>query len=211
MNSIFKLDGPVFTILNKFCDILILSILWMLFSLPVVTLGASSAALYHSVHKVLLNGEGYVFSTFWNSFRTNLKQGVLLTLILIPLAIFVVISWFFSDGVGRTHILGIIYFAVSILCALLFLILLTTIFPLLSRFYMTIPNLLKATIALGITRIGFTLMLIVIFLMCASAFLVAPVTGFVLPACFAMAAERILEPGFKKLADASQTNESETV
>lgn len=62
---------------------------------------------------------------------------------------------------------------------------------------MTIPNLLKAAIALGITRIGFTLMLIVIFLMCASAFLVAPVTGFVLPACFAMAAERILEPGFK--------------
>ena len=84
MNSIFKLDGPVFTILNKFCDILILSILWMFFSLPAVTLGASSAALYHSVHKVLLNGEGYVLSTFWNSFRTNLKQGVLLTLILIP-------------------------------------------------------------------------------------------------------------------------------
>lgn len=210
MNNIFKLDGPIFTILNKFCDILILSILWMLFSLPIITIGASSAALYHSVHKVLLNNEGYVFSTFWNSFRTNLKQGVLLTLILIPLAAFVVISWFFSDSVGRTNVLGVVYFSVSILCALLFLILLTTVFPLLSRFYMTIPNLLKGAIALGITRIGFTLMLIVIFMLCASAFLIAPVTGFVLPACFAMAAERLLEPGFKKLTDSSQPSESES-
>lgn len=51
----------------------------------------------------------------------------------------------------------------------------------------------KAAIAFGITRIEFTLMLIVIFLMCASAFLVASVSGFVLPACFTMPATHSLQ------------------
>lgn len=198
MNTIFKLDGPIFTILNKLCDVLILSVLWMLFSLPIVTLGASCAALYHTTHKVIMQNEGYVFSTFWNSFRTNLKQGVILTLLCIPVAAFCVVSYFFSDAMGHSSVLGIVYFAVTILVALLFMIMITYVFPVLSRFYMTVPNILKTAIALAVTRIGFTILLILIFLLCAFAFIIAPFTVFVLPACFAIASERILEPAFKK-------------
>lgn len=204
MNSIFKLDGPIFTILNKFCDVLILSILWILFSIPLITIGPASAALYHTAHKVLLHSEGYVLSTFWKSFRTNLKQGILLTLLCVPVAAFCVVSYFFSNSLGKGSILGAVYFAVTILVSLLLLIMLTYTFPVLSRFYMTIPQLLTTSVALAVTRFGFTLLLIVIFLLSAFAFWLAPFTGFVLPACFAMASERLIEPAFKKALDARE-------
>lgn len=77
MNTIFNVNGPVFTFLSKVCDVLIVSILWTLFCLPVVTAAPACAALYHTVHKSLLKSEGYIVSTFWKSFRSSLKQGIL--------------------------------------------------------------------------------------------------------------------------------------
>lgn len=204
MNSIFKLDGPVFTILNKFCDVLILSILWLVFCFPLITIGPASAALYHTAHKSLLHSEGYVLSTFWKSFRANLKQGILLTLLCVPVSAFCVVSYFFSDSLGRGSVLGAVYFAVTILVSLFLLIMLTYTFPVLSRFYMTVPQILMTSVALAVTRIGFTLLLIVILLLCVFAVWLAPFTGFVLPACYAMAAERLIEPAFKKALDARE-------
>ncbi len=60
MNHFFHVNGPVFTFLSKFCDVLIISILWTLFCLPVVTVGPACAALYHTVHKSLLKSDGYI-------------------------------------------------------------------------------------------------------------------------------------------------------
>lgn len=208
MNQIFKFDGPVFTFLNKFCDVLILSTLWMVFSLPVITIGPASAALYHSVHKIIFNNEGYLFSTFWKSFRSCLKQGVLITLLCVPIAAFGIVSFFFASSLPKGNPLGVLYFAVTLLVALALTFILTYAFPILSRFYMTIPEILKTTIALAVTRLGFTLLLAVILAVCAAAFFIAPFTGFVLPACFAIAAERLLEPAFQKALDAKEQADS---
>ena len=204
MNHFFKYDGPVFVFLTKFCDVLILSTLWILFSIPLVTIGPASAALYHSVNKILFQNEGYTVQTFWKSFCANLKQGVLLTLLCIPVAAFAVVSYLFSRSLSRGNILEYLYFAISILTALFLIVMLTYVFPVLSRFYMTIPEILKASVALAVTRIGFTLLLGIIFILCTGAFLIAPFIGFILPACYSMASVRLLEPGFKKLVSARE-------
>ena len=70
MNHFFHVNGPVFTFLSKFCDVLIISILWTLFCLPVVTVGPACAALYHTVHKSLLKSDGFL-PAFSNPFHLN--------------------------------------------------------------------------------------------------------------------------------------------
>ncbi len=56
-----------------------------------------------------LEGSGYAVSTFWKSFRTNLKQGILLMLtFLFPVA-FVIVSYLFADSC-----LGVFYKIISI-------------------------------------------------------------------------------------------------
>lgn len=210
MNQIFSLEGPIFKLLNKFCDMLFVSLLWLAFSLPVITIGASSCALYHTTHKVICQNEGYVFSTFWKSFRVNLKQGIFLTLLCIPAAVFGVVCYLFANSLPKGNLLTYFYFAIAILDLLLLFIIATYAFPVLSRFYMTTKDVLKNSVALAVTRPGFTLLLIIIFFICAVAFFLIPVSGFLLPACFAASSERLLEPAFKKALDAKATAEKET-
>ena len=58
------------------CGILIAgNLLFLLFSLPVVTIGAAWTALYYTMMKTLrTDGELNPFRTFWDGFRENLKQ-----------------------------------------------------------------------------------------------------------------------------------------
>lgn len=204
MNRFFNVDGKLFTFLSKLCDMLIVSVLWTLFSIPLITMGAASAALYHTVHKSIFQNEGYITSTFWRSFRSSLKQGVLLTLLAFGLGAFCVASYLFFTAEGQNQVFVILYFALFILALLFLLILILYGFPVLSRFYMSFSGILKTSVALAVTRAGFTLLLLFIFLLCASMCLLAPVLLAFLPACYQLAAERLIEPAFQKALDAKE-------
>lgn len=206
MNQLFSLDGSLFRFLSKFCDMLILSILWLIFSFPLITIGASSSALYHTTQKVIFKNEGYVLSTFWGSFRTNLKQGILLTVLCFPIGLFSIVSFLFANQLPKGNLLAYIYFAIGLLAGLMFFILTTYAFPILSRFYMKTLDIIKASIALSVTRFGFTLILITILIICSLTFYLIPASGFILPACYSLAAGSLLEPGFKKALDAVYNN-----
>ena len=77
MRGIFSIDSPVMRALIKFFDCICVSILWLLFSLPIVTVGAASAALYTTVYKYLRRDEGHLWETFWTAFKGNLRRSTL--------------------------------------------------------------------------------------------------------------------------------------
>jgi len=54
MNDFFDLDAPLFRFLTRVADMVILSLLWLIGSLPLFTLGISSTALYYAVNKSLI-------------------------------------------------------------------------------------------------------------------------------------------------------------
>ena len=89
MNKLFGMDSPLMAGLMRIGDILCLSILWLVFSLPVFTIGASSAALYAAVHHCLRRNGAGVWKSFWNAFRENFRRSTLAWLIeLLVLALF---------------------------------------------------------------------------------------------------------------------------
>ena len=207
MNQLFNPDNIVWTFLTRCVDLVILSLLWLLFSLPVVTAGASTAALYHSVRKSVLSDSGYAVTAFWKSFRENVKQGIpLMLLCALPFA-FCFAAWLFADSLGEGSILGLIYHTASILVGVMVFSTAATLFPLLSRFYMKTPELIKTAFALAVTRAGFTLILDLILVLCGFTVYMIHAGIFVLPGAAAMAAERLLEPGFRKILADSQARE----
>ena len=78
----FKFDNPVFTFLGKMVDAFYISVLWIIFSIPVVTLGASTQALYYTVHKSLKGNRGYTWECFFGSFKDHIKDSIIITIIL---------------------------------------------------------------------------------------------------------------------------------
>ena len=77
MKGLFSLDSKFGRMLHKVGQCVQLSIFWLLCSLPVVTSGAASCALYATSRKVLRDEEGKLFDTYWKSFKDCLKQGSL--------------------------------------------------------------------------------------------------------------------------------------
>ena len=77
MKRFFDIGSPLMRNLTRIFDCMCLSVLWMLFSIPVVTVGASSAAMYLTVVKYIRRDEGYLWRTFWGAFKENLKRSTL--------------------------------------------------------------------------------------------------------------------------------------
>lgn len=90
MNRLFGMDSPLVGGLMKIGDLLCLSVLWIVFSLPVFTIGASSAALYAAVYHCLRRNEAGIWKHFWNAFRENFRRSTLAWLI--ELAVLALIS-----------------------------------------------------------------------------------------------------------------------
>ncbi len=116
MKRLFDMEGPVMGFLFKVFDCMGLSLLWLVFSLPVITMGAASAALYATAHRCLQKNEGHIVATFWNAFRENFKRSTLCWLVqLLILALLVLDAGVFRSMKAGGDWLGNLYWVILIL------------------------------------------------------------------------------------------------
>lgn len=80
-----SIDSPLMQFLSKVADFMLVSLLFVAFSLPVLTLGPSAAAMYSVFIKRSNGYEGSVIPVFWRGFRDNLKNSLLIELIFLPI------------------------------------------------------------------------------------------------------------------------------
>ena len=183
MKTLFSLDNPVIAFLGRIADLIILSILWGICSIPIVTIGPATTALYYVTLKMVKNDEGSVIKSFFQSFKLNFKQGVLLTLFLLvsyAILFFVYKVVLNVEGVFGTVLL--IFFLISAIC-----ILGATIysFPLLAKFDNTIGKTLKNAVLLSFQYLFSTILFIFLNGLPLIFFLISPkLFSIILPICF---------------------------
>ena len=110
MNNIFNPDNKFFSFMGRVADLMILNLLCIVCCIPVVTAGPAIAAMYYITLKMARNEESYVVKGFFHSFKQNLKQGIVIQIIMLLLGIVlafdagisVVVCVFF--GAGRHHV-----------------------------------------------------------------------------------------------------------
>ncbi len=116
MNRLFGMDSPLMGALMKIGDLLCLSVLWLVFSLPIFTIGASSAALYAAVFHCLRRKEAGIWKHFWKAFRENFKRSTLAWLIeLAVLALFSLDAAVFRTIRLSGGAMGFLYWAALLL------------------------------------------------------------------------------------------------
>lgn len=81
MDRLFNVNNPLMRALSKLFDIGWLSLIYVVFCVPLVTIGAATTSLYYVSAKVLRKDRGYVWSEFWHSFKLNFKPATLIWLI----------------------------------------------------------------------------------------------------------------------------------
>ncbi len=75
-------NSKFFEGISKLADIMLIGIYFLVCSIPLFTIGASSTALYYSTHKCIYRGRGYT-TEFFRSFKENFKQSTLSWLIFV--------------------------------------------------------------------------------------------------------------------------------
>ena len=87
----FNPENAFFRTLARLVDLVGLSLVWLLVSLPIVTLAPATAALYHAAVREIRQGGGGAFRSFFHSFRGNLRAGVPLS---VAAALFAVAGYY---------------------------------------------------------------------------------------------------------------------
>lgn len=88
--ELFSSNSKFFQFMSRAADCLILSVLWLLMCVPVVTAGAATTALYFSAVKVLRQNDAPPVKTFFATFRSNFRQSTLVTVIALVITLLVV-------------------------------------------------------------------------------------------------------------------------
>lgn len=170
MRSFFSIDGPLFSFLSRMADLLWLNVLFIVFSLPIVTVGASTTAMYYVCLKMVRDEDCYITKSFWKSFKENFKQatviwlilGVILAVLLIDLRIlyggFSIELLMNNPSVNKVLLTAVLIVGICLSFILVY------VFPTLAQFENTIKNTVKNALLLSIKHLPITVVLVVIML-----------------------------------------------
>ena len=160
----FSYDSKFSQIMLKFCYACWLNLLWALCSIPIVTVGASTTALYYVMLKLARGEEGNVTTMFFRSFKENFKQATVLWLILFAFGLFLgadgyVLAHLRKSTAGPLPVVFTLLLAVVIAAAVLYTIVLIYVFPLVASVKNTNMAMLKNSFLVG-TRYLFVTILV---------------------------------------------------
>lgn len=96
MSGLFNADGKLFRFFDQVANCVILSLFWVAFSLPIITIGASTSALYYAMHNAVKLNAGHLIPTFWKGFKENFKKATILWVILLLIYAFLGADLYFS-------------------------------------------------------------------------------------------------------------------
>ncbi|MGN0552012.1 MAG: YesL family protein [Oscillospiraceae bacterium] len=158
--KLFSIENPVWNAISRIGDMFILSFLWLIASLPIFTIGASTTAAYDCAFKIIRARDTNIFKDFFNSFRSNLKQATALFLIMLPIgAVIAADLYFWAHNEGEV---SFVINALSLGIAALYLMTLLFVFPVQAIFENPVKKTLKTAFFMAIQNIGTSFLLLVV-------------------------------------------------
>ena len=150
----FSYESKFSQILLKLCWSCYLNLLWFLCSLPIVTIGASTTALYYASLKLVREEDSSLTRQFFRSFRENFKQATVLWLILLGLGLFLgadgyILYHLRLSAAGPLAVMWTLILAVVIAASVVYVIVLLYVFPLLASVCNTNRAMLKNAFLIG--------------------------------------------------------------
>ena len=160
MNKLFDLDSPFMTAMSRLTDMVFLSVLWFVCCLPVITIGPATAAMCFVALKWAKGESVKIFTTFFQAFKSNFKQGVALNLIFMVVGAVLLSDYIIMSNVEGTAgtVCSVCFFVMGLwtLCIMFY------VYPLQAQFFNTVRQTLINAAILSMRRIPDTILLFVL-------------------------------------------------
>ncbi len=188
MGDFFNPDNLIWKYLGRIWDAIVLTVLFLVFSLPIITVGASATASCYVAQKIMKDEEGNVAKQFLSSFKLNFGQATALWLIFAAVGGILggnlYMAYQRGDMAGRAILVPMAIFAV------IYLFVIHWIFQVEARFSNNLGGELALALVFAFRNFAWTMFMVVI-------------TGCVIAIClFVTQALLIVAVGFIALLDA---------
>ena len=172
MGNLFDMDSPLMNALNKAADCIWLSLLWLLCSLPIITIGASTTALYRLVFN-MREDKAVNAKTFFKAFGQNFVQATLCWIVVLLGAGALGVYWHalkISTGSFSRLIMGFAMF----IAVYIFAVTTLYIFPVTCYFKNTTLRMLLNSFIIGASNLYPTFMALLIVVVPTVFFVMLP-------------------------------------
>ena len=154
--KLFNTDGGFYKFISRFFDLVKLNFLWLLFCLPVITIGASTTAAYGVALKMVDDEESYIARSFVREFKRNFKQGTVLGLIFI-VATYAIYLDYEINRISEDGSIPLI--VIGILSAFIYVSAMLYSFPLLARYENSVIGTIQNSMEISRRYFGRTLLI----------------------------------------------------
>jgi uncharacterized membrane protein YesL len=137
----FNLDSPLIRFLNLMADVMIVSGLWILGSIPIITIGTSTSAAYYVMTRRISNRESYVLKDYFKAYKENFVTTVLVFVTLIAILFLVYLNILNISFYGPIQIVAL---PMNIILGIEAVFVYMHVFPLASRFDMKYKTLMRS-------------------------------------------------------------------
>ena len=167
MSRIFDMEGPLFTGLGRIADLFWLNVLFIVCSIPIFTIGASTTALYYVTLKMVKNEECYITKSFFRSFKQNFKQatGIWLIMMIVGGLLFtdyLIMNGKIADVSGIQDTVRKVILVILLAAAIVYAFTLRYVFPILARFDNTVKNTIRNALIISIRHLPLSAVLVAI-------------------------------------------------
>lgn len=193
-----SLESPIMNFTDKIAEVLIAGFLWLLCSVPVITIGPATAALYYVVVKVVRRNRGTVVSSFFHSLKDNLKQGIVITVIyllyIVILAAYISIIKLSSSFAQYPYI----FIVGGMILAAPLIFTLPYIFPVISRFRAGIGKQFEYALHMSVRFFPITIVLDMMLIVLAFFIYLFPFFLLIIPGFYIFISSLFIEKILKK-------------
>ncbi len=193
----FSMSGKIAVFFTRIADMAILSLLWIVMCIPVLTVIPSSIALYYTAAKVLKRDCGNVFPEFFRSFRENLRQGCALDVIYLALGAVLIGIHAFSKGLGLGTEWGNAYYIFYLVCIVLLAAVSFYLLPVLSRFQVSLFGGFRLAVYFAFRNLGTLIPMLITLAGACAIIYIFPIAALVLPGFYAYLMTNSVEPALR--------------
>lgn len=159
MAGFFSTDSKLYKFMCRLTDLVKLNFMWIICSLPIVTIGASTIAASAISLKIAEGQEGYVARDFLKAFKGNLKQGIPMTFISLVSIWAVWLDFQIFRAVTEN---STVFLIIGILTVYILGFAQLYVYPLLARYENTVLNSLKNSFKISMKYFLRSLLLVII-------------------------------------------------
>lgn len=192
-------EGSFITNFSKIADTLILCIVWLLCSIPIVTMGAASGALYYAYHKAIRQDRGHPYRAFFGAFKSNFwKATGIWLLILVFTAISLATCYLLIVLRNRIPFTGV-FLGMGTIIVFFVMAWGLILFPYQARFENELSDVVKNSAMITAANILWAVVLLILNAAGIFATLWNPALGIPAAAIYLWLSNRILERIFRKV------------